>query len=123
MVQACVQVPLPRILGVSWPRMTTGQKACFLERSKLAPPSLLFLHPSPREVKEDLGTSHLEILNHGLINNKYSLEKWKERKKKERMKDRGKGRKKGRKEGREDRLTCISLSFCISLSLLGLGLL
>ena len=34
------------------------------------------LHPSPKEAKGDLGTSHPEILNHGLTNDKFFLEKY-----------------------------------------------
>lgn len=54
------------------PGITAGQKARFLERCAFS-----VLHPSPREVRRDLGTSHPVILNHGLTNNKYMLEKCK----------------------------------------------
>ena len=52
-------------------------EARFLGRSELAAPCLSsVLHPSPREVKRDLGTSHPRILSNGLTNNKHSLEKY-----------------------------------------------
>ena len=53
-------------------------EARFLGRSELAAPCLSsVLHPSPREVKRDLGIFYSGILNYGLTNNKYLLEKCK----------------------------------------------
>ncbi|XP_035886374.1 cytochrome c oxidase subunit 6B1-like [Phyllostomus discolor] len=50
-------------------------EARFLGRPDLAAPRLSsVLHPSPREVKGDLGIFHPGILSHGLTNNKYLLE-------------------------------------------------
>ena len=63
-----------------WPGMTTRHKAHFLGRSERDAPYLSCLPSFSRKVKGDLGTSHRRILNHGLANNKYVLEKWKKEK-------------------------------------------